>query len=350
MNLHGKNTMNRKLVYIGFAFQHHKDTHAGYHQIRNHLRYDYEINCQHYFDECAIDMNSLSVVKRMLRKIMYKILWTPVIPWYLIKVIWLGLTHNNLVFHFIYGENIYVPWIKMFMRRGNKIVCTFHQPFDFFQKNKRQRKLIECTDYVILVGNTEIEKFEKLTGRHNVTYIPHGISTDFYTIEESQKKGHMILTVGNWLRDYGYAGKVYTELLKKDPTLQIHVVSNVENKKYLQDIPSIKFMSGISDEELKQEYLKCSVLFLPLIRYTANNSLLEACSSGCNIIISSDSPDNSYIPESYINIVPMDVRRTVLAIEKNMKQQYNVLLSNFVKDNYGWEIIADKTKDFLLNI
>lgn len=49
-------------------------------------------------------------------------------------------------------------------------------------------------------------------------------------------------------------------------------------------------------------------------------------------------------------LLDMGVKRTVLAIEKSMKQQYNVPLSNFVKDNYGWETIADKTKEYLLNI
>ena len=42
--------MNKKLVYIGFAFSHHKGTHAGYHQIREYLNYDYVVDCQAYFD------------------------------------------------------------------------------------------------------------------------------------------------------------------------------------------------------------------------------------------------------------------------------------------------------------
>lgn len=339
--------MKRKIVYIGFAFAHHKGTHAGYHQIREYLDYDYIIDCQSYFDESQKDYSKLSILEKIKRRFLRYLFGVTVAPWYLIKIIWLGLRHNNLVFHYIYGENIFFPWVKILMRKGNVIVCTFHQPFSFFQtENKWKNKLMK-SDYIILVGNTEINDFKRMTGKDNVVYIPHGISTDYYAIDSKIKKANLVLTVGSWLRDYNFANKVYMKLLEKDPTLEIHVVSNLKNKKLLTVDARIKFMSGISDDELKEEYLKSSVLFLPLTRYTANNSLLEASATGCNVVIASNYPDNSYIPEKYLSIVDMDVDKAVEAILRSFCLKYNQKLSDYILDNYSWQVIANNTKKYL---
>lgn len=340
----------KKLVYIGFAFTHHKGTHAGYHQIREYLNYDYVVDCQSYFDKTQIDYSSLSIIGKIYYRLLEKIFGISAIPWYLLKIIWLGLRHNNLVFHYIYGENIFFPWVKLLMRKGNIVVCTFHQPYSFFQTEKRWKNRILKSDYIILVGNTEVDVFAKMTGKANVIYIPHGITTDYYAINHNVEKQNIVLTVGNWLRDFKFANRVYQKLLEDNPNLKIHIVSNPRNKEYITLSDRIKFMSGITDDELREEYLKSSVLFLPLTRYTANNSLLEASATGCNIVIASDYPDNSYIPEKYISIVKMDVDKAVAEIEKKMCLKYNDALSTYIVNNYSWQVIADKTKSFLSSL
>ena len=339
--------MNKKLVYIGFAFSHHKGTHAGYHQIREYLNYDYVVDCQAYFDKSQFVCSKYSLSRRLYRKVLGKVFGVSNIPWYLFRLLWLGIRYNNLVFHYIYGENIFFPWIKKFMRRGNVVVCTFHQPNSFFQTHDRWKSRIKKSDYIILVGNTELDDFKKMTGKDNVVYIPHGISTDFYKVDANVKKEKTILTVGNWLRDYEFADKVYRRLLDKHPDVNIHIVTLPQNKVFISESEHIEFMSGITDEELRKEYLQSSVLFLPLKRYTANNSLLEASSMGCNIVVASNYPDNSYIPEQYLTIVRMDLTEAVDAIEKNFGRSYNMDLSNYIKNEYSWQVISQKTELFL---
>lgn len=342
--------MNKKLVYIGFAFPHHKGTHAGYHQIREYLDYDYAVDCQSYFEKSQYEYSKLSLFRRIYRKTLGRVFGINNIPWYLFRLIWLGVRYNNLVFHYIYGENIFFPWIKKFMRRGNLVVCTFHQPCSFFQTHDRWKSRIKKSDYIILVGNTELDDFKKMTGKDNVVYIPHGISTDFYKVDANVKKEKTILTVGNWLRDYEFADKVYRRLLDKHPDINIHIVTLPQNKVFISESERVEFMSGITDEELRKEYLQSSVLFLPLKRYTANNSLLEAASMGCNIVIASNYPDNSYIPERYVTIVNMVLDDVVYAIELSMKSAYNKALSVYIDNQYSWRVISLKTKCFLLSL
>lgn len=342
--------MKRKVVYVGFAFQHHKDTHAGYHQIKEYLNYDYVIDCQGFFDKASRPYESLNILSKLTRRIFRRLFGFNNIPWFLFRIIWLGIRNNDLVFHYIYGENIYFPWTRHFMRKGNKIVCTFHQPLSYFESNTRAMERLLKTDFIILVGNSEVEQFKRITGKDDVVYIPHGISTDFYNIDKDVKKEPIILTVGNWLRDYEFANKVYSNLLKLNSDVSIHIVSSPSNMKYITKNPRITFMHGISDEELRLEYLKCSVLFLPLKRYTANNSLLEASSTGCNIVIASNYSDNSYIPEKYITLSKMDVIGTTNTILKSYNYDYNEALSEFIKNHYGWELVASKTYEILKNV
>lgn len=346
----GKIRMDRKLVYVGFAFTHHKGTHAGYHQIERYLRYDYVIDCQSYFEKGQKVYSKLPIGRRVCRRLIQRLFHVNNIPWYLIRILWLGLRYDNLTFHYIYGENVFFPWLKKFMRKGNIVVCTFHQPYSFFQTGQMWKNRIMKSDYIILVGNTEVEDFKKMTGKDNVVYIPHGITTDYYAINHAIKKQNFVLTVGNWLRDYQFANKVYQKLLGNDPNLEIHIVSNLRNKEYVAQSDRIKFMSGITDDELRDEYLKSSVLFLPLKRYTANNSLLEASATGCNIVIASDYPDNSYIPEKYLSIVKMNMDSAVAAVENKLSVEFNDALSAFIVENYSWQVIADKTKKFLCSL
>ena len=285
-----------RLVYIGFAFSHHINTHAGYHQIKNYVNYDYIIDCQNYFTKKNSKVN---FIQRIVRKLHYLIFNDWPFPFYILKCIWLGLLHNDLVFHFIYGENLYKN-IKPFIRKGNKIVVTYHQPFEWFEKNPKHLKTIHSIDRIILMSDKEINKFKQFAPDSIIKFIPHGVDCNFYKINKNIIKKKMILTVGNWLRDYEFANTVYKDFIKKHKDWEIKIITNKNNHIHIEKNSQITIESNISDELLKQYYQQCSILFLPLIRYTANNALLEAGSCGCNIIIASNFLDNSYISNELI--------------------------------------------------
>ena len=326
----------RKLVYIGFSFDHHSQTHGGYHQIFDYVSYDYKIDCSHFINK--VNKKTDNLLLRIVRHLLRRMTSRPVIPWFVLKCIWLGLTRSDLTFHFIYGENSYYN-IKPYIRSGNKVVCSFHQPVEWFYANCWVNRLKQI-DEIILVGGKDLQYFQTITGKNNVSYIPHGIRTDFYCPDVTIKKEYMILTVGNWLRDYEFADKVYQQLLKDDHNLRIVVVALPQHLDCLNDNPRIQRCSGISDEKLRDLYQRCSLLFLPLKRYTANNSLLEASACGCNIVIASDSHDNSYIPANYLTMCSMDVKETISAIKKTMSVSVNINLVKYIQQKYSWEIIG----------
>lgn len=333
----------RKLVYIGFAFEHHKNTHAGYHQIADYVNYDYYIDCSCFIDK--VSRKPRNIFDRIIRHITWRLTSRPVLPWFLFKCIWIGLTKNDVAFHFIYGENTYYN-IKPFIRKGNKIICTFHQPLEWFKTYHWESRLKKINE-IILVGKSELDSFKAITGKDNVVFIPHGIRTDFYCPNHEVKKERMLLTVGNWLRDYEFAKDVYLRLLKEDKDLKIVVVAMPKMAECLKGVSRLQCLSGISDEELLNLYHRCSILFLPLKRYTANNSLLEASACGCNIVISSDYQDNSYISTNFLTLCSMNERDTIAAIQKSMSLSVNNNLVEFIQSNYSWVVIGKMIENIL---
>lgn len=332
----------KNLVYIGFAFKHHEKTYAGYHHIRENVNYDYIIDVQKYFD--AFSKSGKNKNRNTLKWIFWFVIKKILRYEYILRCIILGIIHDNLTFHFIYGENIYVDFSK-YIRKGNTIVCTLHQPIEWFSTPIWLKRL-QSMDKIILVSEKELIDFKLITGRDNVYYIPHGIS-DFYRINQNVKKEHILLSVGNWLRDYEFANKVYKELLKRDANLNIVVVANAKCLNKITKDNRIHLMQGITDNELLNLYQKCSVLFLPLIRFTANNALLEAAATGCNIVISTNHSDNCYVPKEYIVQTPMIVENAVVAIEMSCNKSPNQELSQYIKEKYSWPIIAKQIEKLL---
>lgn len=274
----------------------------------------------------------------------------PEIPWFWLKCIWMAITKGNLTFHFIYGENLYIESPLLHVR-GCKVVATLHQPYDWFKDKSKWVNRLKKLDHIILVAETEISLFEQISGRKNVSFIAHGISDNYYKPCLDVKQKPIVLTVGNWLRDYEFANKVFRNIHNECPNADIVVVSLPANKKYIDKDLNVQFFSGISDDELLNLYRETSCLFLPLKRFTANNALLEAGSVGCNILIASNNADNSYIPEKYIKLLPLQVdvvsKHIIEMINDNHR---NIKLSDFVMQNYGWKHIGFLTKKLLLGL
>ena len=106
-----------------------------------------------------------------------------------------------------------------------------------------------------------------------------------------------------------------------------------------------------NDEELKLLYQRCSVLFLPLKRFTANNALLESASCGCNILISANAMVNGYLPENQICITDFDLDKVVDRIQTYLVcPSVNLKLSSYIAENYSWEKIAQETQSLFASL
>ena len=341
-----RNKKHTHIVYVGFAFKHHITGHGGYHHVADSGLYDYIIDCQSNYERQF--SQKCGILSKLWHRIMLRIFGFEAFPLYFFKCLIYAITHKNVIFHLIYGDNLYIPLFRT-VRCFSKVVCTFHQPYSFFESGSWQNRLHHL-DGIILVSESELELFKDASSNNNVVYIPHGVYTDFFRPSSEVSKSKSILTVGNWLRDYEFANGVYKKFLSSNPDWEVHVVASDINLKRVSDGDRIIKHRGISDEELLNLYRKSSILFLPLLRYTANNALLEAAAAGCNVLIACNHSDNSYIPEQFISIVEMKEDLVLSQMRPIGNRQYNYALSQYVSAHYSWSVVSERTINYINSI
>lgn len=333
----------KKIIYIGFAFEHHKGTHGGYHHLANYINYDYIVDCQ---KEIRFFSNkNLNFFMRCIRKIIFLLLGNKC-PFAMLKCLFISLCNKEAVFHIIYGENIFLPLFFKLKRKNHKVIYTIHQPFEWFENSKQGTNILTMPDKIIILSTNEISKFQKIAGKEKIIYIPHGIYTDYYHPDSQTTKNGSILLVGNWLRDFNLALSVFKEIKKHNPNQIINIVGQPQRKAFFKDLTN--YYSGISDEELLKLYQQSSILYLPLVRFTANNALLEAASTGCNIIIATNNiTDNTYIPSTELTIINRELQNNVNTITSILKQpqKTNEKLRDYIIKNYDWKQVSKQIKE-----
>lgn len=122
--------------------------------------------------------------------------------------------------------------------------------------------------------------------------VPHGIDTNFfcpaeiaYTEKSAVRDSNSpirLLAVGHWLRDYDLAFAALDLLIAEGMDIEYRVICHSLNRPSLP--PYVTLLSGISDEELRQEYRNADTLFMPLAAATANNALLESMACGTPVV------------------------------------------------------------------
>ncbi len=331
----------KKLIYVGFAFQHHKNTQAGYHHIKDYLVYDKIIDAQWEVEL----LDGSTILKKILRKLYFFAFGTG-LSITVIRCILLALLNKNQIFHFIYAENTY-KWLHLFVGKTNKIVLTLHQPKSYFDNNLYWKKILPKIDKIILMSDKDITFFKEITGKDNIYFIPHGINANFYKSDLTLNKSIDILLVGNWLRDFDFANELFNRLIDINKNIKICIVTNHENFKYFSNKKNIELLSKISDDKLKLLYQTSKCMFLPLIEYTANNAILEAAATGCKIIVATNNVDYSYLNDETIDFLDLNTNTVFNYFSKldsliptNNKANETV---EYVKTNFSWEKIALQT-------
>lgn len=333
-----------KSIYIGFSFSNH-GKHAGYNQIKNYYPYDKIIDCQKSFNFLNAIFKKRTILSRICIRLMGGRIW-----WVELKLIFLSMFNpNKLIFHIIYGENVY-KYLGYF-KFGNKIVLTLHQPTSYFEATEQKfyLKNLKSVDKIIVMSYDMQIYFQNKFPNKPVLFIPHGVDNEFF--KPNGIKKNQVLMIGNWLRNFDFAAKVFNYINIKNPNISIVVITNKENNAKFINNNSVILLNSISDGELLELYQSSKIVFLPLYQYTANNAVLEACSCGCKVIVSSSmkSPNYSNTPIDFISedieIVCKNINNIItnwdLLIEEDNRE--------YINKNFSWRKIAIETHNFIVN-
>lgn len=179
-------------------------------------------------------------------------------------------------------------------KRDGTLVLSCHQPVEqlmketLLQKRKYLFQGLKTADAVILMASSEIEAYRELAPNGRVLCIPHGVDTDFFAPRQDVRKPDerfRVLTVGNWLRDYELWAETVKRIYTDGHAIEFTVIANPDTlKAALGTLGSaanqVRVLSRITDEQLRDEYRRADVIFLPLKNTWANNALLEGMSCG----------------------------------------------------------------------
>lgn len=333
--------MNKRTVYVGFKFS-HMGAHTGYDLIKFHAGYDMVIDCQKNFNSLQKFLCKRSKVAKCYERIFGSRLW-----WVEWRCLFFALTHSNLVFHFVYAENLhrYLGWFKWL---GFKIVCTYHQPASFFEKHPEYLLGVDRVDDIIVLSEEIGQIFKKWKANNTIHVIPHGVDIDFFCPDPSIQSHRQVLMVGNWLRNFKFAAQVFERLLHEDAQVEIYVVASMDNLNYFQANTRMHLLCGISDEDLLLRYQSAAVVFLPLDGFVANNALLEAAAVGSPLLIASGQT-GGISQGNFIEYIPLDVDTAVRRIVERLVAPHDHASHQraWVIQQFSWTRIGEQTQNIL---
>lgn len=178
---------------------------------------------------------------------------------------------------------------------GTRIVGVSHQPPAWWRMYGVSGNVFAGVDMVIALSRQAQSFLQEQTRHANVHFVPHGVDVNFFTPGESRSlpaDGPIeVLFCGQWLRDFRQLTDTLTVLECTPQRFEFHLVvpkfaRNFEQHYRLAQHSNVHWYAGLSDEELRVRYQRAHLMFLPLIDATANNSVLEAMSSGLPLVVS----------------------------------------------------------------
>ena len=203
--------------------------------------------------------------------------------------------------HFIDGEHcgVLTALLKVPGASNVKFIITFHQPVSYLKNLIWDQRYLKHFDVVHLMAPDQKSFFQGLDDEKFIA-LPHGLAPShieskgiqilvgdeqntFEQLRKNVRNKKIILTVGNWLRDYEMLKKVARRL--KDESAFVFIVIS---KGLILDLEGLNnvvlFNNGVSDAFLNNVYSIADLMFLPLHDSAANNAVLESIGRGLQIL------------------------------------------------------------------
>lgn len=192
--------------------------------------------------------------------------------------------YESDVVHYLDADHTAFLWPRLtrIRRARPRIVASYHQPPEVLARTLPNH-VARAMDVIIVVSPEQAEYFEAIVGPSPIRLIPHGVDTTFFRPSAAPKRAGPLrcLTVGFWLRDFR-ALNIVAERLSARDDIRFDVVAPETDG--LEVRRNVTVHRGLSDDALRALYQDADILFLPLLRATANNALLEGLASGLPVV------------------------------------------------------------------
>ena len=208
---------------------------------------------------------------------------------------------SNIV-HFFNGDtnSKWVPYLK----GGNRIVATYHQPPDYFYQFFKKTDHIRRLDAALITSNALRELLSSYLPDERIIFQPLAVDTEYFSPKEvpptSDKK--ICLMVGNWLRDFDTARQVVDKLSSRTD-IEFHVISLPANQRYFNGCRNVVFRSGVPVDEYMGELHSADLMMLPLKSGTSNLAVLESMAVGLPVVTTDLLGTRDYVDPSFCTLI-----------------------------------------------
>ena len=273
------------------------------------------------------------------------------------------------ILHLMYAEDYYRFSWRFF--KHLPIVATYHQPADALEReikygdlrgrvgkitHRLNQQRFQHLAAAIVTNTSQKDVLQQAMPADKIHVLPLGIHLDelkttfvrHQAREHARPQERMIVTVGNWLRDWDF----YFQVVKRCPQWNFKLVSRnlaPAFRNQAQQYEHLEYHHGITDEALNQLLLAADVQFLPLTGIAGSNALIHALALGCPQVLTNIKAGQWANQEPIIRLY--DKGHLEACIEalacyvtasdgdlKRTKQRAHLYATQF-----AWEAVAQKT-------
>jgi glycosyltransferase involved in cell wall biosynthesis len=256
--------------------------------------------------------------------------------------------------HILYFERHH-HLLRRWTEAPRTIVATLHHP-PVQQKEFPRRFLddLQRLHSAIVLYSCDLNLFEEQLGSRSVTFIPHGVDTDFFVPALEPPGLRRLLYVGINGRDFRMLAEVVTRLTREEPDVYFDFVVS-KSPRLLHALwrhPRIRWHSSITDNQLRSLYQASYLLLLPLKMSGANNAVLEAMACGVPPITTDVGGIRDYGGGSVYPLVPPNDDSAMVHLiqdylhDPTWRSRIGSACRDFAQQRLSWPIVARKHLDF----
>lgn len=258
--------------------------------------------------------------------------------------------------HYIHPENTLFRAAEW--KGGHGLVLTCHQAASDFPGRNSDRftgyyRGLEAADKIVLLTSSFAPEYAKLCGPERLVVIPHGVDVHFFQPATNSPPTPLVLSLGNWLRDYDLWAQVASRVAERNPNVTFAVVvaakaAEAIHRKFGGPLAQrVRFLNGLSDEQLRDLYQQATAVFLPLKAAGANNALVESLASGLPLLVTDLPATREYAGDCAVYFTPANADECCFKLEQLLENsQLRATLAEKGRQHavqtLAWERIAEQ--------
>ena len=256
--------------------------------------------------------------------------------------------------HILYFERHH-HLVRRWTEVPKTIVATLHHPP--MQQKEFPRRFLEDLRRLhsaIVLYTRDLSLFEQQLDSRRVTFIHHGVDTDFFVPASEPSGLRRLLYIGVNGRDFRMLEDVVNRLTREEPELYFDFVVSKSPRllRRLWRHPRITWHRSIGDDQLRSLYQASYLLLLPLTMSGASNAVLEALACGLPPATTDVGGINDYGGASVYPVVAANDASAMVRLIQDylhdpaLRGQVGRACRSFAEQHLSWPLIARQHLNF----